>query len=395
MNHSETIAISLGASQSEAAELSVYDASRFEIPTIAPNQFPLPDENFVATWETYVDAVETSGSITSIYPWLPQLQFPIQEGMAKEPAYQAAISRGLFSYPSNIASGLPLEEPKLCKLHIHPSLAGRIPVFSAGIRSDFISLVRAFIKKNEPAPIPASMGAVIIGGYNNFHRIHCLRETFLGSGESATSWPERFQQIKQEKALYHDRFILLSPGPYSAVTARTLGLCEQEWLELSRVIRLEHECTHYFTRRVFFSMQNNLLDELLADFCGIEAASGQYRADWALAFLGLEDSSSYRNGGRLENYRGTPSLSEGSFVVLQKLVRKAITHLEQFSLEATFDRNSSASRVARIFSIASHGLHELAKEEAVETLKQRFHSYLELSTDAVQLKEMITARKVS
>ena len=69
---------------------------------------------------------------------------------------------------------------------------------------------------------------------------------------------------------------------------------------------MEHECAHYLTKRVTGSMSNNLLDELLADYVGIVAAAGTYRGDWALEFLGLEDYPAYRNGARLQNYRGSP-----------------------------------------------------------------------------------------
>jgi hypothetical protein len=88
--------------------------------------------------------------------------------------------------------------------------------------------------------------------------------------------------------LYQDRLIILSAGPYSNVTASNLGLTETEWQQLSLKIRLEHESTHYFTRRFFGSMRNNIADELIADYRGIVAALGYYRSDWFLHFVGLE-----------------------------------------------------------------------------------------------------------
>lgn len=67
-----------------------------------------------------------------------------------------------------------------------------------------------------------------------------------------------------------------------------MNLSQAEWRRLSITIRLEHECTHYFTYRVLGSMRNNLLDELIADYQGIVSAIGKYRADWFLRFMGLE-----------------------------------------------------------------------------------------------------------
>jgi AraC-like DNA-binding protein len=89
-----------------------------------------------------------------------------------------------------------------------------------------------------------------------------------------------------------------------------MGLDEQEWLQLSLIIRLEHECIHYLTSRLFNLMRNNLLDELIADYGGIVAACGYYRADWFLRFLGLESFPDYRAGGRLENYHHAITLSD-------------------------------------------------------------------------------------
>ncbi|MEH2229412.1 MAG: hypothetical protein V7K71_07160 [Nostoc sp.] len=105
-----------------------------------------------------------------------------------------------------------------------------------------------------------------------------------------------------------------------------------EWLRLSLIIRLEHECCHYFTRRVFGSMRNNVLDELIADYQGIVAANnGRYRADWFLRFVGLEKFPNYQEGGRLENYRGNPALSDGAFRILQVFVKQAAENLEIFN----------------------------------------------------------------
>jgi hypothetical protein len=76
-------------------------------------------------------------------------------------------------------------------------------------------------------------------------------------------------------------------------------------------------------------MRNALADELIADYMGIVAAEGRYRADWFLRFVGLEGPI-YRPGGRLQNYRGDPSLSAGAFGALQVAVRRAAQNLETF-----------------------------------------------------------------
>jgi len=138
------------------------------------------------------------------------------------------------------------------------------------------------------------------------------------------------QRLIPRKELYQDRFIILSDGPYSAVPAEAIGLTEQEWRRASLIIRREHECAHYFTLRMYSAMRNNILDELIADYMGIVAAAGQYEAHWFLRFLGLENFPHYRRGGRLENYRGAPPLTDGAFRILQVLVKNAAENLEKF-----------------------------------------------------------------
>src|SRR5439155_4743001 len=97
-------------------------------------------------------------------------------------------------------------------------------------------------------------------------------------------WDSELAEIARRPTLYQDRFILLSAGPYSGVAAAELGLADEDWKRRSLTIPLEHECTHYFTRQVLGSMRNALADELVADYMGIVASEGRYRADWFLRF---------------------------------------------------------------------------------------------------------------
>jgi hypothetical protein len=83
------------------------------------------------------------------------------------------------------------------------------------------------------------------------------------------------------------------------------------WAEARTAIRRDHECAHYFTRRLFGSMRNHAQDELMADWAGLVAATGRFRAEWFLRFLGLEEYPLYRSGGRLDLYRGDPDAQGG------------------------------------------------------------------------------------
>lgn len=349
-----------GAAGAVLEELAVYSGDRFDLRAADGLRFPLPDEPFVEAWERYRAEAEERGAWAVLRERLVQLRFPVGEGMSARPEYLAATRRGILP-PAG--EGVTLNAPDALRLGLHPTPAGRIPVLVLPDRGDFETLVRALTRRNEPHPLPASMGACIVSGYNNWDRVHALREAWERGrgGADEAGWQAEFRSIVPRRELYQDRLVLLSVGPYSAVPAEALGLDEAAWLDRSLEIRLEHECAHYFTRRVFGSMRNSLHDELLADYAGIRAAAGRFRADWFLRFMGLEDFPAYRVGGRLENYRGDPPLSDAAFAVLRQAVARAAAALERSDAEAG-DGDSPAERARALLRVAATPLPVLALE---------------------------------
>jgi hypothetical protein len=139
---------------------------------------------------------------------------------------------------------------------------------------------------------------------------------------------------------------------------------------LSLAIRRDHECAHYFTRRLFGSMRNNVLDELIADYTGLVGATGGFRADWFLRFIGLEEFPRYRAGARLDIYRGQPPLSDGAFRVLHALVKAAAENLERFDAGLPAGARTPQGKGLLISALASQRLEDLAAPGAEEILSQ-------------------------
>jgi len=359
-----------GARDPELAELLTYGRNLFDhTRTPPPDAYPLPDEPFVSVWDGYVAAAKRVGVFPCLRERLVQLRFPIARGISATDEYRAATRRGVLR---GATAELQLVRPEGLRLFVHPTAAGRIPVIVAEEREDFVSLVRALTRHNEPDPIPDSLGACIVAGYNNWDRVAALRADWeaMHAGElSVTGWWAAFQELVPRKELYQDRFILLSSGPYSAAPAKALGLAERAWLAASLVLRLEHECAHYFTRRVLGSMRNSVLDELVADYVGIVAAAGRYRADWFLRFMGLEGFPRYRRGGRLENYRGDPPLSERAFTVLTAVIQRAARELERFAVARG---GGLAETALAITALTRVGLERLASDRAQVCLRRAF-----------------------
>ena len=352
-----------GASTSAADELMAYNSSNFTLQSL-PTKYPLPDEAFVGTWAAYEQDAAPGEVFSFLCQKLVQFRFPIMEGIRSTADYRLATARGILPEDGH-GLALAIERPEELRLEIHQTPAGRIPILFTPNRRDFVSLVHALTMRNEPGLVPDSMGACLVSGYNNWDRVRTYRAKWaetLGHEPSDEEWGMEFQSFARQKDLYQDKFILLSGGCYSAVSADAIGFDADTWRALSVVIRREHECAHYFTRRVLSSTRNNLLDELIADYCGIIAAAGEYRADWARHFLGLEDFPSYRAGARLENYRGKMPLSDEAFHVLQSLVNSAIE-----SLRAYWERQAAFGLPHAVIGLSRLTLEELASEDILAT----------------------------
>lgn len=356
-------------------ELRAYAASAFDAAAVgAPRSYPLDDELFVGAWDGWAHDAARVGAAPVLQRSLVQLQFPVAQGMSSRADYQDCTRRGILP-PQGKHAPAHLADPDGVSIHIHPTPAGRLPVISTRHRADFETIVRAVTRRNEPDLIPPSMGACIVGGYNNWSRVGALRAEWtarqrgMGRDDSPESWAQEFRRIMPQRELYQDRFVILSAGPYSGTRGADVGVDDDAWLRLSYRIRLEHECAHYFTRRVFGSMRNSLLDELVADYTGIVSARGRFEPAWLLRFMGVEGER-FRSEGRLVNYRGTPPLGDDAFLMLQQLVRSAARTLDDFD---TMLRGGEAPRrgprtvdetASSITAIAGIGLEALTEPGA-------------------------------
>jgi hypothetical protein len=358
-----------GAPAAILDELLAYTDKPFPAERAAePPSFPLADEAHVDAWAGYVREADGVGVFEALRRHFVQLRCPIRAGVSQEEAYKAATRRGMAAAADESYGGaaLPIERPDRLELAVVPTMAGALPILVAGDRRDFVSLVRAFTERNEPAPVSDAMGACIVTGLNNWSRIDDYRARWtsaLGRPPADGEWAAEFQRLVPRKELYQDRFIILSRGPYSAIAARDAGFDEGEWFDRSLTIRREHELTHYFTYRVFGSMRNNVFDELIADFVGLVRTFGAYRADLALRFLGLEAHPAFRAGGRLEVYRGQPPLSDEAFAAVRTLAVKSAHNLETFAARRPELLQDLGALGRLTFALTTLTLEELAADE--------------------------------
>lgn len=343
-------------------EITFYTQNRF----LPDNKFlflkKLEDEPQVADWTRYIQSANSDSVYAVLKKHLVQFQFPIRKGISQTTTYRQATLKGTDTSNLPSATGLQLEEPENLQLFLHPSPAGKIPVLIAENRADFKAIVQALVFKNEPHPLPDSMGASMIKGLNNWDR---LRRARLGTPHGLSL------NILANKALYQDRIIVLGKTPYSNVPALTLNLQEDQWLDYSLQIRLAHECAHYFTLRQFGVMSNNMHDELIADYYGICKVKKHFTAKWFLHFIGLEHYPLFRTSGRMKNYLGKPPLSPDAFKVLQTIMKKAAEQVERFDRTIS-KRKEDEHRIFRLLCLCQLDLTEIASDDGFEVLSNTY-----------------------
>ena len=343
---------------------------------------PLPDEPYVAVWDEYLSKSKEHGVFNTLKAHIVQFQFPILENISQHNAYKSATLRGITSQEICADSGLELKDAESLSLRIHHSAAGRIPVLVTANDDDFCTLVQALSCKNEPVIIPKSMGAAMITGLNNWDRIATYKRRWINTNPLGNWNTEFVNNVIPNRSIYQDKLIVLSRKPYSGVLGADLAIEESQWLAHSLAIRLEHECTHFFTLRYFGHMANNMHDELVADYMGISKVLGKFKAEWFLKFVGLEDYPRYRVGARLENYVDRSRISPEAFQLLAAIVFRAAVNVEKFdhTLGAPIDQ---ADRLTRLLSLCAVDMLSMSSDEGLERLLSTYYTLNKKSTPAL------------
>ncbi len=204
----------------------------------------------------------------------------------------------------NICRKRPVQfkSPESITIEIYNSVAGKVPVIVFGSAIDFENFIVNLIHKGERPDNISQTGASFIYGKTQ-------------------------------------RFLVLSKKYYSNTEPDFVGLSSEEWREKSMILRREHECTHYYTKRFYGSASNSLHDELIADFCGMYEAFGRYEAGLFRHFMGIDGT----RGGRLSVY--TAGLSEGVREVVAETACRCADALEAWSESESFRNMDKASRI--------------------------------------------------
>jgi hypothetical protein len=345
----------------------------FRTPLLAPPVFPLADEPHVADWSRYL--LEAGDHLFEfLQERLSQLAIPVRAGVSKTGAYREVTRRGTAFSSAAFDGRLRLDEPQALRLMIQSHPAGALPVLATPCRQDFENLYFALACRHEPRSVAASINAQMVAGLTNWDRLRQYRDCWVSRQtgvDAAGAWPAEMARVAREEPWrFLDRVLLVCERPYSGVSAAELGLemSEAEWLERSNALRIEHEFTHYATKRVFGVMRPNLLDEILADFMGLTRALGRFEAGWFLHFLGLEDHPSIRGDGRVHAY--TAGLSPDAVTLLCEVAVDAAAGVETLATRWY----SEAGRHRFFLALSSLSLDRIASDERAQLFEEAWEA---------------------
>ena len=363
-------------------QVLVYAESPFRLDTLHAPVFPLPDEAHVSDWRRYSAEAGEGDHFAVLQRKLRRLNIPIREGVSNTDAYARLVRRGEPFEEQAFGESLFLAHPEGFRFYLHGHPAGTLPVLFTSFRTDFETLYRALAHRCEPVPVNPSVNAQMIAGFANWDRVgRCRREWEASRSPDAseTGWSDEMSRLaRAEPQRFYDRFILIGEAAYGSVSSRALGLDvgEDEWVQLSRTVRLEHEFTHYATKRLFGLMRQNLLDETVADFCGLTLALGRFRANWFLRCLGLGGWPHVDPNGRVHAYRA--GLDANAFNLVCQLTVQAAARLEDIAAR----RYDCRRRGAFFLALASVSLDLLASEVAEPVFLQAYDLAMRLDPPA-------------
>lgn len=239
------------------------------------------------------------GQLAEVYE-----QLYLAPGEASEKLYPEIVQKGEHPPRRDLSHFHTTESDAWVSV---PTPAGEVWAITLCDRFDFETFLQIMGERCRKVPIPKTQGAVILDGVINHRKVEAHRAEFAAKaveeGRPEPGWLEweaEKTRFLSDRKNYTDALIVLSVGPYSALPASGAGYAEDEWLEISRIIREYHECTHFVCRRFFPGQIDAVWDELVADAVGIYAAVGRYDVALAERVLGIEDGRYV--GGRLQNY---------------------------------------------------------------------------------------------
>lgn len=164
--------------------------------------------------------------------------------MRTTPEYRDAVLR-----ENPVLNPVPFPFSESDTLTTEETPAGTAEILYLADREKFVRAYQALCYRCEPVKIPDSVGAVTIRGLIDWGKIRQHQAEYLSTG--GDDWNMEFKRFTIDRKNYTSTLILLSSGEYSNVSAQTVGMERDEWLNKSLIIRKYHELTHFICRSLY------------------------------------------------------------------------------------------------------------------------------------------------
>ncbi len=223
----------------------------------------------------------------------PQLYVAPAQGA--EDAHRLAGGRGIAPDNATLShfEGSPEDE-----LREVDTPAGPVEVLFLENRSDFETFLQIIGHKSSPVPIARTVGAMTYRGLADWGKVAEAHMAYQLSG--GDDWGSEFVRLAKEPGAFRSELVVISEGPYSNVSADETPYAPDEWVRISREIRLHHECAHVVCRRTMPEDVLPVWDEVTADVVGLLAGTEGYDVMLASRFLGVSEGGFTE--GRLVEY---------------------------------------------------------------------------------------------
>ena len=223
----------------------------------------------------------------------PQLY--VAPAVGAQDAHRMASSRGIAPEGATLDHfvGSPHDE-----LRAVDTPAGPVEVLFLEHRCDFETFLQIIGHKSSPDAIARTVGAITYRGLADWVKVADAYLAYVTAG--GEDWGSEFARLAKQPGAFRSEIVVISEGPYSNVPADETPYAPDEWVHVSREIRLHHECAHVVCRRVMPDDVLPVWDEATADVVGLLAATGRYDAALAARFLGVTDDGF--TDGRLSEY---------------------------------------------------------------------------------------------
>lgn len=265
-----------------------------------------------------MESLKGAHALEALARRFPQLYVAPAEGA--QDAYRLAAGRGIAPEGATLShfEGSPQDE-----LREVSTPAGPVEVLFLERRHDFEMFLQIIGYKSSPVPIARTVGAMTYRGIADWGKVAAARADYQAAG--GDDWGAEFARLAKVKGAFRSELVIISEGPYSNVSADETPYAPDEWVRVSREIRLHHECGHVVCRRTMPDDVLSVWDEVTADVVGLLAATGRYDAALASRFLGVSESG-FANG-RLAEYLGDDQKARIDEVAVE--VHGACARIEQ------------------------------------------------------------------